>query len=60
MTQPAPTPNKGGRPAIPDDQKLVVGGVRLTREQWDQYKALGGADWLRETIKRAWARRQKA
>lgn len=50
--------NKGGRPALPPEQKLIVGGVRLTREQWDQYTALGGAEWLREAIKRAYARKK--
>lgn len=57
MTTKTPTPNKGGRPPVPPDQKLIVGGLRLTREQWDQFTALGGVEWLREAIKRATARR---
>lgn len=41
----------GGRPKLPDDQKLVQRSIRLTVEQWakiDEY----GLDWLRRLIQK--------
>jgi hypothetical protein len=48
------TKNKhpGGRPKLPDDQKLVARSIRLSPEHWakiDQY----GLKWLRQVIQRA-------
>jgi hypothetical protein len=42
-----------GRKPLPEDQRAVVGSVRLTPAEWEKFKALGGVDWLRGAIKRA-------
>jgi hypothetical protein len=55
MNQPK---NKGGRPPIPEDEKLIVSGLRLTRAQWEDFYALGGTTWLRQAIRRAKARKK--
>jgi len=58
-TQKQPSPRgKMGRPSIPEEDRLIHGAIRLTRKQWEQYRALGGVEWLREAIKRATARRE--
>lgn len=45
--------NKGGRPALPDDEKAKVRSVRLTDARWGKLKRLGGAEWLNRAIDRA-------
>jgi hypothetical protein len=42
-----------GRKPLPPDQKAVVGAVRLTPGQWEKFRALGGAAWLRDRIEKA-------
>ncbi|MDN7465816.1 hypothetical protein [Burkholderia gladioli] len=42
----------GGRPPLPDDQKLIQGSIRLTAEQWAKI-ARYGKPWLRQLIQRA-------
>ncbi len=44
--------NKGGRPPIPDDEKLVQKTLRLKKRHWDKIDA-HGLDWLRKLIERA-------
>ena len=49
----------GGRPKLPDDQKLVQRSIRLSVEQWakiDQY----GLEWLRQVVQRAKSPRSPA
>jgi hypothetical protein len=45
--------NKGGRPAKPDDQRLVQRSIRLLPSQWAKFDAAGGVEWLRGLIDRA-------
>ena len=42
----------GGRPKIPDDQRLVQRSIRLSAEQWAKIDE-HGLDWLRQLIQRA-------
>jgi hypothetical protein len=42
-----------GRPVVAPEDRLEVGTVRLTREQWSKLAKLGGAEWLRKAIQRA-------
>lgn len=44
--------NPGGRPPIPDEDKLVQRSIRLKQKHWDKIDALG-LDWLRKLIERA-------
>lgn len=44
--------NPGGRPPIPDEDKLVQKSIRLKQKHWDKIDALG-LDWLRKLIERA-------
>jgi hypothetical protein len=51
---PQATPKRPrGRPVVPPEDRLEVGTVRLTREQWAKFAHLGGAEWLRKAIQRA-------
>jgi hypothetical protein len=45
--------NRGGRPAKPDDQRLVQRSIRLLPAQWEKFDAAGGIDWLRALIDRS-------
>lgn len=45
--------NKGGRPAKPDDERLVQGSARFTPAQWAKIAAGGGQAWLRELVDKA-------
>lgn len=45
--------NKGGRPALPDDEKAKVRSVRLTDARWGKLRRLGGAEWLNRAIDKA-------
>lgn len=44
--------NKGGRPPLPPDERLVQRSIRLPRPLWDKIDA-HGLEWLRAVIKRA-------
>lgn len=52
MTENAKT-NPGGRPALPDKERMVVVSMRLTPAMRDQFRLLGGAEWLRPIIRKA-------
>ncbi|MEJ7085226.1 hypothetical protein [Ralstonia solanacearum] len=41
----------GGRPKLPDDQRLVQRSIRLSAEQWAKID-LYGLEWLRQLIQR--------
>lgn len=45
--------SKGGRPAKPDDQRLVQRSIRLLPSQWEKFDSEGGVEWLRALIDRA-------
>jgi len=45
--------NTGGRPPIPDDERLVQRSIRLKRAHWEKFEAAGGIEWLRKLIDRA-------
>lgn len=45
--------NTGGRPPIPDDERLVQRSIRLRPAQWKKFDAAGGIEWLRKLIDRA-------
>jgi hypothetical protein len=45
--------NKGGRPPVPEDQRLVQRSIRLSREHWQKFDAAGGIEWLRKLIDRS-------
>jgi hypothetical protein len=36
-----------GRKPIPEEERLVLGSIRLSEQQWKLFRALGGAKWLR-------------
>ena len=42
----------GGRPKIPEGQRLVQRSIRLSAEQWAKIDE-HGLDWLRQLIQRA-------
>lgn len=43
-------PKKRGRPALPDDQKMITYNVRMMKSQRAKLDSLGGAEWVRERI----------
>lgn len=48
------TKSRGGRPPVPEDERLSVPVVvRLTTALRDKLTQLGGPAWLREQIKKA-------
>jgi hypothetical protein len=49
----APVKRPRGRPELAPEDRLEVGTVRLSREQWAKFAQLGGAEWLRKAINRA-------
>lgn len=42
-----------GRQPIPEEDRAVVGTIRLTQAHWDKLAALGGVRWIRERIDKA-------
>lgn len=42
----------GGRPKLPEEQRLIQRSIRLSAEQWAKID-IGGLDWLRKLIDRA-------
>lgn len=48
-----------GRKPLPEAERTKKRGFRLTDEQFAQVQALGGADWLRGAIERAFKRLKK-
>lgn len=56
MNPPAKRPpnDRGqGRKPLPEEERGVVGSVRLTPAEWDKFRALGGPAWLRKALSRA-------
>jgi len=46
-----PPNNRGqGRMPIPEEERLVLGSIRLSPQQWELFRAIGGAAWLRENL----------
>ena len=41
--------NVGGRPKLPDGEKLIVRSIRLSKEDWAELDA-NGMPWLREVF----------
>lgn len=41
-----------GRKPLPENERLIVGSIRLTGAQWEKLRRLGMA-WLRRAIDRA-------
>jgi hypothetical protein len=39
-----------GRKPIPEEERLVLGSIRLSEQQWKLFRALGGAKWLRRAL----------
>jgi len=35
---------------IPEEERLVLGSIRLSPQQWELFRAIGGAAWLRENL----------
>jgi hypothetical protein len=52
MTRP-PNDRGQGRKPLPDDERGVVGSIRLKPAEWEKYRALGGIEWLRAKLKAA-------
>lgn len=50
-TTPTPAPRPPGRPRVAEARRMR--GLRLTAEEWATLQALGGADWLRDRLRRA-------
>lgn len=48
-TKPA---RKGGRKALPPEEKAIPGSVRLTPARWQKLRRLG-SEWLNRVIDRA-------
>lgn len=46
----------GGRPRLPDSQRLIQRSIRLSAEQWAKIDECG-LEWLRQLIQRAKAPR---
>lgn len=53
--QPKRPPNDRGqgRKPLPEDERGVVGSIRLTPAEWEKFRALGAVAWLRPALKRA-------
>jgi hypothetical protein len=48
----ADEPKATGRPPLPEDEKALVGSIRLTAARWAKLRRLGMA-WLGKAIDRA-------
>jgi hypothetical protein len=53
MDKRPPNDRGQGRKPMPENEKTVVGSIRLTPPEWVKFKALGGIDWLRKRIRQA-------
>jgi len=42
--------SRGGRPPLPEGQKLVQRSIRMSAEQWEKIDQNGGLEWLRQVI----------
>lgn len=49
-----------GRPTVDPDTELVSSSLRLTRLDWETFKSLGGAKWLREFLRQHRAKHERA
>jgi hypothetical protein len=45
--------NKGGRPPLPESERLEQRSIRLKSAHWAKMDAAGGIEWLRALIQRA-------
>jgi hypothetical protein len=53
MTEKRPPNDRGqGRKPLPVEDRSVAGSIRLTVAEWAKFRALGGAEWLREKLKK--------
>lgn len=41
---------RGGRPVKPPEDKAVIGAIRATPAQWEEFKRRGGAKWFRAEL----------
>lgn len=44
---------KRGRPTLPVEERMVVVSLRMTPAMRDDFRRLGGAEWLRSIIRKA-------
>jgi len=49
MSKDNSTPRRGRRPIDPA-QRLVIGSIRLTADDWQKLSALGGVEWIRTAL----------
>lgn len=42
-----------GRPRVSEDERLIMGALRLNRGQWETFEAMGGVAWLRTLLDRS-------
>lgn len=42
-----------GRPRVSEDERLIMGALRLNRRQWETFEAMGGVAWLRTLLDRS-------
>lgn len=62
LAKPVPRPphDRGqGRKPLPAALRTQAKTVRLTPAGWEQFRALGGNQWLASAVKRAFARQQR-
>ena len=46
-------PGSGRKPNSGTGHTMEIRSVRMTDEEWEKCKQLGGGEWIRERIKRA-------
>lgn len=46
----SPNDRGQGRKPIPEEERLVLGSIRLSPQQWKLFRGLGGAKWLRTRL----------
>jgi hypothetical protein len=42
--------SRGGRPPLPEGERLIQRSVRMSAEQWEKIDNNGGLEWLRQVI----------
>jgi hypothetical protein len=53
MTEKRPPNDRGqGRKPLPESERSIAGSIRLTAAEWIKFRALGGAEWLRDKLRR--------
>lgn len=53
MTRPPNDRGQGRKPILPSGEIMKTRPVRMSDDQWDKCKRLGGGAWLREKIDKA-------